>query len=183
MEPPQPGSEPAGIPSYGETPRSYPEPVRGGWWALGLFLAVSFGAVALAWWIASLSPGLWTWRAGPILWTPIIPAIVRPPALVAVHLLSGLAAWLVWRRGGSFRKDLGLWTAAGVLPSVATYLEWHHGAAILAVGTLVAYAVVSIVMGFQFQRRSPVAGPILIPQALLYLGIAWDTHQFYRAFY
>ena len=135
--------------------------------ALGLvgWLALCWGVPVVG---ASLSGDLGQWyqQLHKPPWTP--PAWVFGPVWATLYTLMGLAAWLVWRRGG--------WAGAG--PALTLFLvqlllnaAWtplffglHHlGAALVEVGVLWVAIVATLLF---FWRHSTLAGVLLLP----YLG-------------
>ena len=102
-------------------------------------------------------------------WAP--GAAVFGPVWTALYVLMGVAAWLVWRRGGfrAARGSLVLFVAQLAANALWTWLffAWRQGALafveILALWVLILGTVVA------FWRARPLAGALLLPY------LAWVT--------
>ncbi|WP_379654765.1 TspO/MBR family protein [Pseudoxanthomonas sp. UC19_8] len=102
-------------------------------------------------------------------WAP--PAAVFGPVWSVLYVLMGIAAWLVWRRGGwaAQRRALTVFVAQLALNALWSWLffGWHLGAAaMLDIVVLWVLIVVTVVM---FWRARPLAGLLLLPY------LAWVT--------
>jgi benzodiazapine receptor len=80
----------------------------------------------------------------------------------------GVAAWLVWRRGGfrAHRSALSLFLVQLVINALWSWLffAWHRGAlAFFDIGLLWLLIVATVVF---FWRARPVAGALLLPYLL-----------------
>lgn len=96
-------------------------------------------------------------------WAP--PAAVFGPVWSVLYVLMGIAAWLVWRRGGwaAQRRALTVFVAQLALNALWSWLffGWHLGAlAMLDIVVLWGLIVVTVVM---FWRARPLAGALLLP--------------------
>lgn len=96
-------------------------------------------------------------------WAP--PASVFGPVWSVLYVLMGVAAWLVWRRGGwpAQRRTLAVFVAQLALNALWSWLffGWHLGAAaMLDIVVLWLLIVVTVVM---FWRVRPLAGALLLP--------------------
>lgn len=102
-------------------------------------------------------------------WAP--PAAVFGPVWSVLYVLMGIAAWLVWQRGGwaAQRRALTVFVAQLALNALWSWLffGWHLGAAaMLDIVVLWVLIVVTVVM---FWRARPLAGLLLLPY------LAWVT--------
>jgi tryptophan-rich sensory protein len=130
---------------------------------LAAFVAAAIGAVAT---VSNLDP----WYAGLVKppWTP--PNSVFGPVWTLLYTLMGIAAWLVWRRGGSAGANvtvpLGWFVVQLVLNALWSWLffGWHRaGLAFLEV-LLLWVAILATILSFR--RVSALAASLLIPYLL-----------------
>lgn len=102
-------------------------------------------------------------------WAP--PATVFGPVWSVLYVLMGIAAWLVWRRGGwaAQRRALTVFVAQLALNALWSWLffGWHLGAA--AMLDIVVLWVLIVVTVAMFWRARPLAGVLLLPY------LAWVT--------
>ncbi|TBV72524.1 TspO/MBR family protein [Pseudoxanthomonas winnipegensis] len=102
-------------------------------------------------------------------WAP--PAAVFGPVWSVLYVLMGIAAWLVWRRGGwaAQRRALTVFVAQLALNALWSWLffGWHLGAA--AMLDIVVLWVLIVVTVAMFWRVRPLAGLLLLPY------LAWVT--------
>ncbi|RZZ85013.1 TspO/MBR family protein [Pseudoxanthomonas winnipegensis] len=102
-------------------------------------------------------------------WAP--PAAVFGPVWSVLYVLMGIAAWLVWRRGGwaAQRRALTVFVAQLALNALWSWLffGWHLGAA--AMLDIVVLWVLIVVTVAMFWRARPLAGLLLLPY------LAWVT--------
>lgn len=96
-------------------------------------------------------------------WAP--PAAVFGPVWSVLYVLMGIAAWLVWRRGGwaAQRRALTVFVAQLALNALWSWLffGWHLGAA--AMLDIVVLWVLIVVTVAMFWRARPLAGVLLLP--------------------
>ncbi|WJI15073.1 tryptophan-rich sensory protein [Pseudoxanthomonas winnipegensis] len=96
-------------------------------------------------------------------WAP--PAAVFGPVWSVLYVLMGIAAWLVWRRGGwaAQRRALTVFVAQLALNALWSWLffGWHLGAA--AMLDIVVLWVLIVVTVAMFWRVRPLAGALLLP--------------------
>ena len=96
-------------------------------------------------------------------WAP--PGWLFGPVWSVLYALMGLAAWLVWRRGGwrPARVALGLFVLQLVLNALWSWLffAWHRGALAFVDIVLLWLLIVATVVSFWRQR--PLAGALLLP--------------------
>ncbi len=96
-------------------------------------------------------------------WAP--PAWLFGPVWTTLYVLMGIAAWLVWRRGGfaGARGALVLFLAQLAANALGSWLffQWHLGAAAFAEVLLLWALIVATLVSFR--RHSPVAGLLLLP--------------------
>jgi len=96
-------------------------------------------------------------------WAP--PAAVFGPVWSVLYVLMGIAAWLVWRRGGWAvqRRALTVFVAQLALNALWSWLffGWHLGAA--AMLDIVVLWVLIVVTVAMFWRARPLAGALLLP--------------------
>lgn len=139
---------------------------------LGLigWLAVSFAASGVGA-IASLTAGeFYTQLVRPD-WAP--PPSVFGPVWTVLYALMGVAAWLVWRRGGfgANRTALVLFLAQLSLNALWSWLffAWHQGAWAFADILLLWVLIVATLVAFW--RVRVLAGVLFVPY-LLWVGFA-----------
>ncbi|RZZ84899.1 TspO/MBR family protein [Pseudoxanthomonas winnipegensis] len=132
-------------------------------WLLLVFVAGAIGAAA------SVQAATFYATLAQPSWAP--PAAVFGPVWSVLYVLMGIAAWLVWRRGGwaAQRRALTVFVAQLALNALWSWLffGWHLGAAaMLDIVVLWVLIVVTVVM---FWRARPLAGLLLLPY------LAWVT--------
>ncbi|GAA3904471.1 tryptophan-rich sensory protein [Halomonas cibimaris] len=140
--------------------------------ALGLlgWLAVCFAASAVGA-IASIRASEFYGQLMQPDWAP--PASVFGPVWTTLYALMGIAAWLVWRRGGFARqrRALALFLVQLAVNALWSWVffVWHQGALgffnILLLIVLVAATIVA------FWRAQRLAGALLAPY-LLWISFA-----------
>lgn len=133
-------------------------------WLALTFAAAGIGAIASA-----NAAGFYMDLARPE-WAP--PSQVFGPVWSALYLLMGVAAWLVWRKGGFDRSGgaLPLYVVQLGLNALWSWLffAWHQGGlAFLDIVVLWLLIVLTIV---DFWRIRPLAGALLLPY------LAWVTY-------
>lgn len=126
-------------------------------WLLLAFAVAALGAVAsvnAASYYGSLAQPSWappSWLFGPV-WS-------------VLYLLMGIAAWLVWRRGGWSNAPvaLGLFIVQLALNALWSWLffAWHQGA--LAFVDIVVLWLAIVATTIAFWRQRPLAGVLLLP--------------------
>jgi tryptophan-rich sensory protein len=135
---------------------------------LVLWLAASLAAGVIG---SRFTPGAWYAELTKPAWTP--PGVVFGPVWTVLYVLMGVAAWLVWRRGG-FREAplaLGLFLAQLALNALWSYLFFGlqlPGAAFAEILVLWAAILATTIC---FWRVVPVAAALLVPY-LLWVGFA-----------
>jgi tryptophan-rich sensory protein len=147
--------------------------------AVGLlgWLFVAFAAAAVGG-IASVEAASFYAQLSKPPWAP--PAWLFGPVWSVLYTLMGVAAWLVWRSGGSTRAALGVFVAQLAANALWSWLffGWHRGA-LAAVEVLVLLALILWTV-VAFRRISRLAGALLIPY-LLWVGFAslltWSVWQ------
>lgn len=127
-------------------------------WLLVTFVAAAIGSAA------SMRAGDFYQQLVRPGWAP--PADVFGPVWTVLYVLMAIAAWLVWRRAGSFaaaRTALTLYLAQLVLNALWSWLffGWHMGGAALADLVLMWVLIGATVM--TFWRIRPLAGALLLP--------------------
>lgn len=137
------------------------------WLALGLAIAVCFGAAAVGSWATVRGLREWYPSLRKPNWNP--PNAVFGPVWSALYLAMAVAVWLVWRSGNDGALPLGLFAvqlALNVGWSVVFFGRRNViGAAVAIVGLWLAIAATLAV----FWSIDPVAGALFVP----YLG--WVT--------
>jgi tryptophan-rich sensory protein len=138
--------------------------------AIGLigWLAASMAAGVIG---SRFTPGAWYADLAKPAWTP--PNAVFGPVWTALYVLMGVAAWLVWRRGGFSGAPvaLGLFLAQLVLNALWSVLFFGlhlPGAAFAEILVLWAAILATTIL---FWRVQPAAGALLLPY-LLWVGFA-----------
>ena len=140
--------------------------------SLGLigWLGVSFVAAAIGA-IASVQAKSFYGQLVQPEWAP--PPWLFGPVWSVLYTLMGMAAWLVWRKGGflSNRVALSLFLAQLALNAIWTWVffAWHLGA-LAFVNILVLWALIATILAL-FWRVSALAGALLIPY-LAWVGFA-----------
>lgn len=135
--------------------------------AFGLlaWLALTFVAAALGA-VASMDAAVFYAQLSKPAWAP--PGALFGPVWLALYLLMGLAAWLVWRQRPSLSVDgaLGLYLVQLAANALWSWLffAWHRGA--LAFAEMLLLWVLIAVTALAFGRVSRLAGLLLLP----YLG-------------
>jgi tryptophan-rich sensory protein len=131
---------------------------------LGLagWLLVSFAAAALGA-VASIHAKTFYAQQTQPSWAP--PATVFGPVWTLLYALMGIAAWLVWGRGGfrAQRLPLTVFLVQLALNALWSWLffVWHRGAP--AFIDIIALWLLIVVTLVTFWRVRPVAGALLIP--------------------
>ncbi len=132
-------------------------------WLLLVFVAGTIGAAA------SVQAATFYATLAQPSWAP--PAAVFGPVWSVLYVLMGIAAWLVWRRGGwaAQRRALTVFVAHLALNALWSWLffGWHLGAA--AMLDIVVLWVLIVVTVAMFWRARPLAGLLLLPY------LAWVT--------
>ena len=129
-------------------------------------IAVSFGAGLVGSLFTARSVGGWYLALDKPAWTP--PSAVFGPVWSLLYLLMGIAAWLVWRRGGFAAHPLALTLFASqlVLNAVWSFLFFGlrlPGAAFVEIVVLWALILATLIA---FWRAVPVAGLLFVPYLL-----------------
>jgi tryptophan-rich sensory protein len=111
----------------------------------------------------------WYERIAKPAWTP--PNWLFGPVWTVLYVLMGVAAWLVWRRGGwgEQSRALGLFVVQLVLNALWSYLFFGLRSPGLAFGELVVLWVAILLTLLAFWRVSRGAGALLVPY------LAWVT--------
>lgn len=134
-------------------------------WLAGSFAASAVGAIA-----SVRAASFYTQLVRPD-WAP--PPWLFGPVWTVLYALMGIAAWLVWRRGGfrAQRLALGLFIAQLGLNALWTWLffAWRLGG--LALLEILLLWVVVLLTLLSFWRVRPLAGLLLMPY-LLWVGFA-----------
>ncbi len=129
-------------------------------------IAVCFGAGLVGSLFTARSVGGWYLALDKPAWTP--PSAVFGPVWSLLYLLMGIAAWLVWRRGGFGAHPLALTLFACqlVLNAVWSFLFFGlrlPGAAFVEIVVLWALILATLIACW---RAVPVAGLLLVPYLL-----------------
>lgn len=131
---------------------------------LGLagWMAVAFAAAAVGA-AASIEAGPFYAELARPAWAP--PGSVFGPVWTVLYALMGVAAWLVWRRGG-FRAARGALTLflLQLVPNALwswLFFAWHRGA--LAFGDVLLLWLLVLATLIAFWRVRPLAGALLVP--------------------
>ena len=136
-------------------------------------LVVWIGLCLLAGWGGSVftarSVGDWYAGLNKPLWTP--PSAVFAPVWSALYVMMGVAAWLVWRRGGLTAVAVplalfGIQLALNVAWSAIFFGLRRPGWAFVEIVALWALILATVIA---FRRISPTAGYLLLPY------LAWVT--------
>ena len=143
------------------TPSSKPKQVMGliGWLVVS-FIAAGLGAMA------SVNASAFYGQLAQPEWAP--PAWVFGPAWTLLYALMGIAAWLVWRKGG-FRANQAALTLFLVQLAINAlwswlFFAWHLGALAFADILLLWLLILATLLAFWRISRS--AGALLVPYLL-----------------
>lgn len=125
-----------------------------------LLLALATGAIGA---IASVNAKEFYAQLAKPAWAP--PAALFGPVWTALYCLMGIAAWLVWRRGGfaPARNALLLFIVQLGVNALWSWLffVWHLGA--MSFAEVLGLWMLIIATLVAFWRISPVAGLLLVP--------------------
>jgi tryptophan-rich sensory protein len=134
-------------------------------WGLVGWLGVTFGAAAIGA-IASADAAAFYATLTKPRWAP--PAALFGPVWTALYAAMGVAAWLVWRRGGfaAHGRTLGLFLVQLALNALWSWLffAWHSGAGSFA--DIVVLWVLIVATLARFAAVRPIAGALLAPYLL-----------------
>lgn len=126
-------------------------------WLLLAFAVAALGA------IASVNAASYYGSLVQPSWAP--PAWLFGPVWSALYLLMGMAAWLVWRRGGWSNAAVALWLFVIQLALNALwswlFFAWHQGA--LAFFDILVLWLVIVTTVVAFWRHRAWAGVLLLP--------------------
>ena len=132
------------------------------------WLVVCFAAAAVG---ARFLPGAWYAALAKPAWNP--PSAVFAPVWTVLYASMGVAAWLVWRRGGFAGAGPAL-VAFGVqlvLNALWSYLFFGLHRPGIAFADIVALWVVILVVAGLFWRVDWRAGALMVPY-LVWVGFA-----------
>jgi benzodiazapine receptor len=127
-------------------------------------------------WVGSrFTPGPWYASLTKPTWTP--PGALFAPVWTILYLLMGVAAWLVWRRGGFAGAGLalGIFIIQLILNGLWSYLFFglHRiGLALLEMAILWVAILVVTVLFWRHDRRG---GMLLVPYGA-WVGFAWSLN-------
>jgi tryptophan-rich sensory protein len=132
---------------------------------IGLCLLVGWGGSVFT----ARSVGDWYAGLNKPSWTP--PGAVFAPVWTALYVMMGVAAWLVWRRGGLTAVAVplvlfGIQLALNVAWSAIFFGLRQPGWAFVEIVALWALILATVIA---FRRISPTAGYLLLPY------LAWVT--------
>lgn len=132
---------------------------------LGVWLALSFFAAAIGA-LASLQAASFYGQLAQPDWAP--PAWLFGPVWSMLYLMMGVAAWLVWRQGGTHdtRTALILYLAQLTLNALWSWLffAWQLGAlSFIDILTLWAFLLATLIAFWRIHR---LAGALLVPYLL-----------------
>lgn len=127
---------------------------------LAVCVAVAFSAASLG---AVFTPGAWYQALHKPSWNP--PSWIFGPVWTALYASMGIAAWLVWRRGGwrRQRRALSLFVVQLALNAAWTpiFFGWHAmGIAFVEIVVLWIAIAATLVA---FWREHTLAGVLLLP--------------------
>ena len=134
--------------------------------ALGLFIALCFGAAGIGALITTSSVGTWYQTLSKPVWTP--PDWVFGPVWTALYFMMALAGWLVWRGGAWANARAALyWFAIQLVLNVGWSVLFFGlrspGLAFLEILPLwLSIAVMTVL----FHRRSTTAANLVAPYFL-----------------
>jgi tryptophan-rich sensory protein len=132
-------------------------------WVLFSFLASASGIL--------FSPGEWYAQLRKPSWNP--PGWLFGPVWTTLYAMMGVAAWLVWLRGGFKvqRLPLGLFIAQWVCNALWTCLFFGARNPLLGLIDIVILWVLLTLTLVHFWRVRPLAGALLVPY-LLWISFA-----------
>ena len=131
--------------------------------ALVVAVAVSFGAGLVGSVFTARSVGEWYAGLARPAWTP--PSWVFGPVWSALYLLMGVAAWVVWRKGGFAGQGgaLALFGAQLVLNAAWSWLFFGMRAPGAAFAEIVILWALILATLIAFWRAAPLAGLLFLP--------------------
>lgn len=134
--------------------------LRPAWPGLALWLLVCFASPFLSAWAR---PDAWYAALAKPAWNP--PGWVFGPVWTTLYALMGVAAWLVWRRGGWSvqRRPLGWFVAQLLLNTLWTPLFFGLHRIDLALADIVVLWVLIVTTIVSFARTSRAAAWLLAP--------------------
>ena len=126
-------------------------------------LAISFGVAALGSIVTAGNVDGWYADAAKAPWNP--PNWLFGPAWTLLYTLMSVAAWLVWRRGGSLKWYViqlvlnAIWTPVffGLYPVIGASALW------IALAIIVALDVAVLMTMLRFWKVSKLAAWLLVP--------------------
>lgn len=136
---------------------------RSGWissWGLIAWLVLCFGAAAVG---SQFGPGEWYAGLRKPSWNP--PSWVFAPVWTALYTLMGIAAWLIWRRGGWKVNRLALtaFLTQLVLNAAWSWLFFGLRNPGLAFAEILLLWLAIVWTWRLFRRINPAAGALLGP--------------------
>jgi tryptophan-rich sensory protein len=136
---------------------------------LVVWVAVCFLAAAIGSLFTARSVGGWYAGLAKPPWTP--PSFVFGPVWTALYLLMGVAAWLVWRKGGfaAAALPLGLFLTQLALNATWSALFFGLQRPGLAFGEIVVLWCFILATAATFCSRAPAAAYLMLPY------LAWVT--------
>lgn len=134
--------------------------------AVFLLLSLAAGALGGLWTAPATQPGGWYSQIEKPSWTP--PSWLFGPVWTALYVAMGVAAWLVWRRGGweANRGALTLFFVQLVLNAAWSGLFFGLESPGLAMAEIVLLWMFILATLLAFWRVSRVAGLLLVPYLL-----------------
>jgi len=139
--------------------------------AVGLLVCVAacFAAAGVGGLFTGLSVSTWYHELQRPAWNP--PDWVFGPVWTVLYLMMGVAAWLVWRKGGwaGARVALVLFVVQLVLNAAWTGVFFGLRAPGMAFIELAALWIAIVATVIAFWRRSIAAGALMLPY------LAWST--------
>ena len=131
-----------------------------------LLLSLAAGAIGGLWTAPSTAPGGWYYQIEKPSWTP--PPWLFGPVWTALYVAMGVAAWLVWRRGGwkTQRGPLVLWLIQLFLNTIWSGLFFGLRSPALGLIEIVILWIVILLTILAFRRISQAAAWLMVPYLL-----------------
>lgn len=131
-----------------------------------LVLSLAAGGIGGLWTAPATAPGGWYYQIEKPSWTP--PSWLFGPVWTALYIAMGVAAWLVWRRGGweTQRQPLTFWLVQLVLNTLWSGLFFGLRSPALGAIEIVLLWIAILLTILAFRRVSRAASWLMVPYLL-----------------
>ena len=138
------------------------------WLGLAVFIVLCFAAAGIGgyWTAPATAPGGWYYQIEKPSWTP--PSWLFGPVWTALYIAMGVAAWLVWRRGGweTQRQPLTFWLVQLVLNTLWSGLFFGLRSPALGAIEIVLLWIAILLTILAFRRVSRASAWLMAPYLL-----------------